>query len=144
MINPENYFGFMAYPDLPPDSSHQQNLSLIRSVIWDACGLYRRRAEASFYQDESSHLIEQLRVKVEKLGMNVPGAHALVWACFIAAAESTIPEHRKFFSESLLLLYKHTRFGCIPAALKALETLWARKGSRRWTDMIEDIPVLVM
>lgn len=144
MTSPSFYFDFMAYPDLPSNSSHQINLNLIRASISDACNLYRRRVESSVRHDESTHLVEQLRLKVAKLGLDVPGAHALVWVCFVAAAESTIPEHRQFFAERLLLLYSHTGFGSIPAALRALQVLWAAKTPRRWTDMISETPVLVM
>lgn len=142
---PEYYFEFMAYPHLAPDSSDYNNLNLIRGAIWDACSLYRRRAESSLRQDESAHLVEQLRQKVDGLGLDIQGSHSLVWACFIAAAESTIPEHRMFFSDRLVSLYTRTGFGSIPAALEALKTLWAMDTPRRWTDIIAtDIPVLVM
>ncbi|KAI5465057.1 hypothetical protein BGZ63DRAFT_412466 [Mariannaea sp. PMI_226] len=145
LSSPDYYFEFMEYPHLAPGSTYYTNLALIRAAIMDACGLYRRRVEASLSQDDSTHLVEQLRQKVAKIGLDGPGVHALVWTCFIAGAESIIPEHRKFFSDRLKLLYTYTGFGSIPAALKSLETLWAMKTPRRWTDIITtDIPVLIM
>ncbi|KAK2683894.1 Fungal transcription factor [Fusarium oxysporum f. sp. vasinfectum] len=60
--------------------------------------IYRRRAESSLSDDESIHLVEQLRLKVLNLDCTTKGAHALVWTYFIAAAESILPEHREFFA----------------------------------------------
>ncbi|KAM0417354.1 hypothetical protein ACHAPT_012670 [Fusarium lateritium] len=141
----DDYLDFMSYPDLAPESEHYFNMELMRSAIHDACGIYRRRAENSLHQDESIHLVEQMRQKVLGLDCSTKGAHALVWTYFIAAAESTLPEHRQFFSERLKALYQVTGFGSIPIALQALKTIWAMQGKRRWTEIIStDTPILIM
>ncbi|KAJ4319312.1 hypothetical protein N0V84_006396 [Fusarium piperis] len=141
----DDYLDFMSYPDLGPESEHYTNMELIRSAIHDACGIYRRRAESSLSQDESIHLIEQMRQKVLGLDCSTKGAHALVWTYFIAAAESTLPEHREFFSGRLKSLYQVTGFGSIPVALQALRTIWAIQGTRRWTEIVStDTPILIM
>lgn len=141
----EDYLDFMSYPDLDPDSEHYTNMELIRSAINDACKIYRRRAESSLSQDESIHLIEQMRQKVLGLDCSTKGAHALVWTYFIAAAESTLPEHREFFSGRLKSLYQVTGFGSIPVALQALKTIWSMQGTRRWTEIVStDTPILIM
>ena len=117
----------------------------MRGAIRDACGIYRRRAESSLDQEESIHIIEQLQNKVRRLRSDSKGAHALVWTYFIAAAESILPEHREFFSGRLAELHEYTGFGCIPAALEALGTIWDMQGVRRWTEIVaNDIPILVM
>jgi hypothetical protein len=135
----------MSYPDLGPDSEHYANMELMRSAIHDACGIYRRRAVSSLSQDESIHLIEQMRQKVIGLDCSTKGAHALVWTYFIAAAESTLPEHREFFSGRLKSLYQVTGFGSIPVALQALKTIWSMQGTRRWTEIVStDTPILIM
>lgn len=141
----DDYLDFMSYPDLGPDSEHYANMELMRSAIHDACGIYRRRAESSLSQDESIHLIEQMRQKVLGLDCSTKGAHALVWTYFIAAAESTLPEHREFFSGRLKSLYQVTGFGSIPVALQALKTIWSMQGTRRWTEIVStDTPILIM
>ncbi|UPL01428.1 hypothetical protein LCI18_012362 [Fusarium solani-melongenae] len=141
----DDYLDFMSYPDLGPDSEHYTNMELMRSAIHDACGIYRRRAESSLSQDESIHLIEQMRQKVLGLDCSTKGAHALVWTYFIAAAESILPEHREFFSGRLKSLYQVTGFGSIPVALQALKTIWSMQGTRRWTEIVStDTPILIM
>ncbi|RSM13564.1 hypothetical protein CDV31_005734 [Fusarium ambrosium] len=141
----DDYLDFMSYPDLGPDSEHYTNMELMRSAIHDACSIYRRRAESSLSQDESIHLVEQMRQKVLGLDCSTKGAHALVWTYFIAAAESTLPEHREFFSGRLKSLYQVTGFGSIPVALQALKTIWSMQGTRRWTEIVStDTPILIM
>ncbi|KAF4967715.1 hypothetical protein FSARC_4776 [Fusarium sarcochroum] len=145
LTGPEAYLDFMAYPELPPNSEHYSNMETIRSAIFDACGIYRRRAESSLSDEESIHLVEQLRQKVLNLDRGTKGAHALVWTYFVAAAESILPEHRKFFSQRLADLYSVTNFGSIPVAVKALRTIWGMQGTRRWTEIISsETPILIM
>ncbi|KAG5657453.1 hypothetical protein KAF25_006017 [Fusarium avenaceum] len=145
LTGPEAYLDFMAYPELPLDSEHYFNVETIRSAIFDACSIYRRRAESSLSDDESIHLVEQLRQKVLTLDCGTKGAHALVWTYFVAAAESILPEHREFFSNRLADLYSVTNFGSIPAAVKALRTIWGMQGTRRWTEIVSsETPILIM
>ncbi|KAF5001621.1 hypothetical protein FGRMN_927 [Fusarium graminum] len=145
LTGPEAYLDFMAYPELPLDSEHYFNMKTIRSAIFDACGIYRRRAESSLSDDESIHLVEQLRQKVLNIDSRTKGAHALVWTYFIASAESILPEHRVFFSQRLADLYSVTNFGSIPAALRMLRTIWGMQGTRRWTEIVSnETPILIM
>ncbi|WKT39982.1 Fungal transcription factor [Fusarium oxysporum f. sp. vasinfectum] len=132
-------------PNSPPQSEHFTNIETIRSAIFDACSIYRRRAESSLSDDESIHLVEQLRLKVLNLDSSTKGAHALVWTYFIAAAESILPEHREFFAGRLADLYSVTNFGSIPVAVKALGTIWSMQGTRRWTEIVSsETPILIM
>jgi len=145
LTGPEAYLDFMSYPELPPQSEHFTNIETIRSAIFDACSIYRRRAESSLSDDESIHLVEQLRLKVLDLDCSTKGAHALVWTYFIAAAESILPEHREFFAGRLADLYSVTNFGSIPVAVKALGTIWSMRGTRRWTEIVSsETPILIM
>ncbi|KAH8817330.1 hypothetical protein F5884DRAFT_779084 [Xylogone sp. PMI_703] len=140
----EDNLGFMAY-QLGPDSEHYSNLIIIKAAICDACEIYRRRAESCLDPEESIDLIERLRQTVLPISPETTGAHALVWTYFICAAESTLLEHRKFFSDRLAALYQYTQFQSIPAALKALDVIWKKQGTQKWTEVItNEIPVLVM
>ncbi|CAG7561198.1 unnamed protein product [Fusarium equiseti] len=142
---PEAYLDFLSCPDIFPDSEHFPNIMTIRSAIFDACSIYRRRAESSLTDSESIHLLEQLRQKVLNIEASTKGAHALVWTYFIAAAESILPEHREFFSGRLADLYSVTNFGSIPVAVRALTTIWGMQGTRRWTEIVSsETPILIM
>ncbi|RBA11794.1 hypothetical protein FPRO05_14231 [Fusarium proliferatum] len=145
LTGPEAYLNFIAYPELSPQSEHFNTMQTIRFAIFNACKIYSRRAESSLSDDESIHLIEQLRQKVAHIGPTTKGAHALVWTYFIAASESILPEHREFFSTRLASLYNVTHFGSIPVAVKALGTIWSMQGMRRWTEIVSsEMPVLIM
>lgn len=86
-----------------------------------------------------------MRQKVLHLSASTKGAHALVWAYFIAAAESILPEHREFFTTRLIRLYDVTKFGSIPIALQALGNIWMWQGLRKWTEVvINETPILIM
>ncbi|TPX09110.1 uncharacterized protein E0L32_001627 [Thyridium curvatum] len=143
---PEHYLEFMDYPEIAPTSEQFMNLQLMRSAICDACEIYRNCADpSSFSPAVSVDVIERLRHKVIGLDSFSKGAHALVWTYYIAAAESVSPEHREFFTERLGSLYQYTRFGSIPAALQALQTIWNRRKARKWIEIImDDAPILVM
>jgi hypothetical protein len=145
LTSPEAYLDFMSYAELPLDSEHYLHIETIRSAIYAACGIYRRRAESSLSDDESIHLVEQLRQNVLDLDCETKGAHALVWTYFIAAAESIHPEHREFFSKRLADLYSVTNFGSIPEAVRALRTIWGMQSTKKWTEIISsETPVLIM
>lgn len=143
---PDYVLEFMDYPDILPTSEHYVNLQLMRSAICDACEIYRNCADpSSSSRAVSVDVVERLRHKVLGLDSLSKGAHALVWTFYIAAAESDLPEHREFFTERLKTMYQYTRFGSIPAALQALETIWNRRKALKWIDIImDDAPILVM
>jgi hypothetical protein len=74
-----------------------------------------------------------------------PGAHALVWPCFVGGAEATDPAERAFFVNYMNSVYARTKFRNIPAAVRSLQSLWDSKGKRRWTQCLpEHSNVLVM
>lgn len=101
-------------------------------------------------QNQASYLcpnyqLETLKETVKGLEPSVEGAHALVWTCFVAAAESVLPEHRLFFSHRLGSLYECTRFGTIPKALELLDMIWKKQGKKKWTELVTlERPILIM
>ncbi|RFU34433.1 hypothetical protein B7463_g1954, partial [Scytalidium lignicola] len=140
----EDHLEFMSY-HLEPDSEHYSTLIIIKAAICDACEIYRRRAESCLSSEESVDLVECLRQRVLPIDHETTGAHALVWTYFVGAAESSLAVHRNFFSDRLTALYQYTQFHSIPAALKALDIIWQRQGSQKWTEVItNEIPILVM
>lgn len=134
----ERYLDWTVY-DLPPDSEHNRVLSLSRLAFIKASQIYLGRATGN--QDQWQ-LLECLKHIVSRVKPNEPGSHALVWVCFIAAADSTDPEHRRFFTERMQQVYTKTRFQNISAAIESLPRIWSSQTTGRWTE--ELIPTLVM
>lgn len=117
---------------------------VMKDAIRQACELYRNRAQHTTSRELSIESVERLRQTVCDLEPGVDGCHALVWAYFVAAAESILPEHRDFFSNRLRGLFEYTRFGTIPLALETLEYIWATQSSS-WTDIVtHQRPLLIM
>ena len=73
------------------------------------------------------------------------GAHALVWVCFIAGAETSDQQQREFFVARMNETYERTRFRNIPAAVESLQRIWMRKSGQKWTSCLPELTqVLVM
>lgn len=53
------------------------------------------------------------------------GAHALVWPCFVAGAESQTAEDRQFFTTRLAQTYAITKFRNVQIARESLPLIWA-------------------
>lgn len=145
------YFDFLSVdPVLQPN--HGSTLSILRAAIHQTCDLYllaqTTNASSSLRPDKddvSFAMLERLRQLVMPINAETPGAHALVWSYFIAAAESRSLQHRQFFSKRLRELHHVGRFGNILIALQTLEQIWMLEPGRRWTDERELIaPVLIV
>lgn len=134
----ERYLDWTVY-DLPPESKHHRVLALSRLAFMKASQIYLGRAMVN--QDQWG-LLESLKQVVSQIDPDEPGSHALVWVCFIAAADSTDPEHREFFTDRMNKVYAKTQFRNISAAIESLPGIWSAQGSGRWTK--ELIPTLVM
>lgn len=90
-------------------------------------------------------LLEDLRHIVSQVHPDEPGSHALVWVCFIAAADSTDPEQRQYFMDRMNRIFAKTRFENIRTAVRSLPGIWRQQDSGRWTkDLIRLAPTLVM
>lgn len=84
-------------------------------------------------------LLEDLKQLVSQIEPDQMGSHALVWVCFIAAADSTDPEHRKFFVDRMNKVFAKTKFQNIAAGMQSLPAIWSQRGSMRWTQNLTQI-----
>lgn len=118
----------------------------MKDAIRQACDIYRNRALRVATPESSIASVERLRQTIVDLApKEEAGGHALVWACFVAAAESTLPEHREFFSNRLGTLFHCTEFGTIPLALETLQLVWASQATTSWTEIVtRQRPMLIM
>ena len=142
----EPYLDWASLPSSPrTNDSRATNLLLIRSAILASAQLCVQRMQNPSSYLCPAHQLESLKQTVKDLEPSVEGAHALVWTCFVAAAESVLPDHRRFFSHRLGSLYECTRFGTIPKALELLEMIWEKQGKKKWTDFVtRERPMLIM
>jgi hypothetical protein len=146
---------WLTYEQFPPDSEHHQIVEEIRLCFAAACDIYVRRAtsEGAAYgtykapQDDAlqTSTIQDMIERLSRISPQAPGAHALVWPCFVAGAEAADPDQRSFFVGYMNSIYARTKFRNIPAAVASLEKLWASKRGQRWTQYLHEFSnVLVM
>ncbi|KAJ5716934.1 hypothetical protein N7488_002580 [Penicillium malachiteum] len=138
----ERYLDWTYY-NLPEDSENNHLLSLSRIAFIKASQIYLGRVASDRDQFE---LLESLRKTVMRIDPEQSGSHALVWVCFIAAADSTDPEHRRFFMDRMCKIFEKTKFNNIAAGIQSLPTIWSLQGSgRKWTRYLTQLaPTLIM
>lgn len=135
----------VSIPPLIEESEVYPTIVMIKDATRQACQIYRNRVQNTVTSDGSISSVENLRQILANIEPEAEGRHALVWTCFVAAAESVLPEHREFFYGRLKDLYQCTRFGSIPIALETLKHIWETDSSQHWIDVVtRQRPVLIM
>lgn len=135
----ENYLDWICY-DLPSDSEDSNLLVNLRTAFIKASHIYLGRTSSN---EDQWMLVENLRQLVSRIDPDQAGSHALVWVCFIGAADSTDPQHRNFFMDRLNQVFAKTRFNNIQSAINSLPTIWLQKES--WTrNLTLTAPTLIM
>lgn len=130
------------YYDLPSDSPHHHVLHVSRMAFLKASQIYLGRVSSTRDQWD---LLEDLKQLVSQINPDQMGSHALVWVCFIAAADSTDPEHRRFFVNRMNQVFSKTKFHNISAGMQSLPAIWSHQGSGRWTQNLAKLaPSLIM
>ena len=137
----DHYLDWTHY-NLPANSEHNDLLRLSRLAFMKAFQIYIGRQTTNGDQWE---LLESLTQLVSQINPDQMGSHALVWVCFIGAADSTDPVHRRFFTDRMNNIYTKTKFQNIAAGMQSLPGIWSQQGSGRWTeDLIRLAPTLVI
>lgn len=131
----EHYLDWTLY-DLPPDSEHNHLLHISQLAFKKASEIYLGRATSNQDQWE---LLEGLKHLVSQVEPDQMGSHALVWVCFIAAADSTDPEHRRFFVDRMNRVFSKTKFQNISAGMQSLPTIWSQQSAIRWTQNLTQL-----
>jgi hypothetical protein len=132
---PDQTLDWLSY-DLPAHSTHHTLLARTRQAFTLASHIYLNRVttSTSSYEGQSA-LTARLRQLITQIDPDGPGAHALVWACFIGAADTADESHRRFFVDRMERVYAKTRFRNVRAAVQALPGIWTRgETGRRWTE----------
>jgi hypothetical protein len=139
---------FLWVPHLPEDSEDRILADRTRQCFISACDIYIRRATNPTPDATTDllqkHAIERLIGLLHEIPTTFRGSHALVWACFIAGADTTDEAQRAYFIRRMWSTYERTGFRNIPLSIKSLENMWSRKTDERWTLCLPKLNVLVM
>lgn len=124
---------------------YSEALSNIQDQIQQAYNIYLQRASNQLDQATSIQLVERFKQTAEAYPRERASAeHVLIWASYIAAAESSLPEHRRFFMERMKKFHEKNGFGNILKALKVLELIWKNGSTTKWTSVIPQKQIFVM
>ncbi|KAK0383097.1 hypothetical protein NLU13_9011 [Sarocladium strictum] len=107
-------------PPMPPDPT--PDVSSLKSIV------------------RVQHFIETL----QSLPPSASCEQVLIWATFVAASGCVLDEHTRFFEGVLRRHYARNRFLNVLAGLEALQKIWARNRSEKWTSLIAQTRTLVM
>ncbi|KAH7154665.1 hypothetical protein DER46DRAFT_628499 [Fusarium sp. MPI-SDFR-AT-0072] len=134
---------------------HYHSLELVPVLVRQACDIYLNQVvfntrTQSTPQIRARRVIESIRRvqrfidTFEALPENGPGKQVLIWACFIAALDCRLADHKEFFSEFFLKNYARSGFKNLTLGLDALHKLWALESEDRWGLLLPEPKVFVM
>ncbi|KIW63958.1 hypothetical protein PV04_08919 [Phialophora macrospora] len=129
---------FKSYYSLHPE--YRQEMSLIYDLNRQACDIYVTRASMGPSGLSSSEPVAKFIRTLEMLPPSSPGEHILVFATFIVALESVLPEHQEYFTNVLLRHHQRNGFTNILTALEYLRRI--RSGDCTMQDWTEYLPRL--
>lgn len=129
----QKHLEFMDYA-VPLEPTHSVSLQNLRAATETACEIYCRRAESNLIPADSCVLVEEVQQRTSHLNPDLEGNHALAWTYLIAAAESSLPAHRAYFTSRLGSLFDRTGLRSILVGLSKLSDLWLAEAG--WTNML--------
>jgi len=132
------------HEQFPEGSDEYRTMIKIRQCYSAACDIYIHRATSENKESPMSATPHQYGVirhattcdlieLLSQIPPHTPGAHTLVWPCFLGGAETTEPHQRAFFVDYMNSIYDRTKFRNILVAVQSLQSIWASKGDKRWT-----------
>lgn len=134
---------------------HAGSLALVPNLVHQACDIYMNQAVLDTQtratpQIRARHVIESIgRVQrfietLEEFPDDTPGKQVLTWACFVAASDCRLAEHKEFFSNFFLNRYARSGFMNLTMGLDALGKIWTRKPDERWTVLLPHSKLFMM
>lgn len=121
-----------------------QSMSVIYELNKQACDIYVARVLAGPNGPPLTDMVEQFKTTMETFPAGSPGEHVLVFATFIAAAESVLLEHQEYFTDVLLRHHKRNGFANISLALDHLSRIWSGRIAQDWTESLPGLQVFVV
>lgn len=133
---PQGFECLLHYSTLHPE--YGSLFSVLIDLGLQAHGIYLKRVMAGPEAPASVELVDKFIDTLSSISSGSPGEHTLVWATFMAASESSTPEHQQFFREALVSHYRRNGFVNILRALDHLERIWSRGKEEDWTILLPE------
>ena len=118
----------------------------LEHAIKHACSIYSYHVLHSTPPPDIDDILDDMRITSEGIPTYAPGEGALAWVYFIAAAESTVPSKRTFFSKRLMGIFERGTFNNSTMVFVMLHSIWnCQETGSDWTETLRRTPsVLVL
>ncbi|KAF3062642.1 hypothetical protein CFAM422_010533 [Trichoderma lentiforme] len=118
----------------------------IEEAIKQACNIYSYHILHDAPPANIEETLDNLKITADGIPAYAPGENALAWVYFIAAAESSAPAKRTFFSKKLMGIFERGTFTNTTTAFVMLHHIWnCREMGDNWTKTLKQTPsVLVL
>lgn len=123
-------------------SSRIRNIfEALESIIKQTCDIYSYHILHDTPPDNIEEMLDLLKFTAEQIPPYSPGENGLAWAYFIAAAETSVPAKRTFFSKRLMGIYERGTFVDTTSAFVLLHHIWtSHEAGDSWTRALQQTP----
>ncbi|KAH0523228.1 hypothetical protein TsFJ059_008263 [Trichoderma semiorbis] len=126
-----------------PTGTLKDNLTRIFKSISEAikytCYIYYYHIMNDTPPLDIEHVLNKLKDATQHIPPYAPGENSLAWVYFVAAAESSVPIRRLYFTKRLLGLFERGNFSNPTPAFVILHHIWnCHDFDRSWTKHLRD------
>lgn len=134
---------------------HPEVVEIIPCLVRQACEIYLSHARyevlgptlfdtIAMRVSDSIDRVQRFQDTLEAFPRGAPGEQVLIWACFIAASDCILEEHKAFFENFFMRQFARSGFRNLEMGLDALRKIWSRSLTERWTTMIPQTMLFIM
>ncbi|EHK18830.1 uncharacterized protein TRIVIDRAFT_66857 [Trichoderma virens Gv29-8] len=117
----------------------------IEEAIKQACNIYSSHILHNAPPANIEETLDNLKITVDGIPAYAPGENSLAWVYFIAAAESSAPAKRNFFSKKLMGIFERGAFTNTTTAFVMLHHIWnCREMGDNWTKTLKQTPTVLV
>ncbi|XXG97046.1 mRNA 3' end processing factor [Hypoxylon texense] len=124
------------------------HVPIYEQIFSHAVEIYATRMASTDWSVHLDHYMEEcirkLRALCKQLDLAAPGAHVVVWPIFVAAAESSSDDDRRYFTGILTRLWEKVGYANICRGLEVLPELWAQRNKISWVSALAEYKGLVI
>lgn len=119
-------------------------MSILYELNKQACDIYVARALSGLNGPPLTGMVENFISTMDSYPTGCPGEHILVFATFLAAAESALSEHQEYFVNALQKHHQRNGFHNIPLAIDHLKRIWSKQDRKDWTQILPELQTFIV
>lgn len=117
----------------------------LEEAVKQACNIYSYHVLHDTPPTNIEEILGNLKTTAEEIPAYAPGENALAWVYFIAAAESSAPAKRTFFSKRLMGIFERGNFNNTTTAFVMLHHIWnCQEMGDNWTKTLKQTPSILV